>query len=116
MLEREAQLDANGPEPKCHGLAYDARDLNCTACKLSTTCMFGALKGPIRARIEELGLEKPYFDLTDFEAIPDEELVAMVESNLLDEAEIIDDIAVRCNATTHLAKYRLQIIKAKYSL
>lgn len=116
MIEREAQLDAQGPEPKCHGIGYDARDITCSACKLSTSCMYAVYKGPIQARIAELGEQKPYFDLTDFEAIPDVELIEMIQSGEFTEDMLAAKIAKSCSSTVILARHRLAIIKAKYSL
>lgn len=116
MIEREAQLDVNGPEPKCYGIGYDARDITCSACKLSTSCMYAVYKGPIQARIAELGMEKPYFDLTDFEAIPDDQLIEMIQSREFTDDELVATIATLCCSTVVLARHRLAIIKAKYSL
>lgn len=112
-MERIAQTSINDPTPKCYGLVYDARDVNCTACTCSALCMYKFYNEVIRARIDELGAEKPYFDLTDFEAVTEQRIAEMLANPHLTTEDIVEDIMVNCQCTEHLAKHRLAIIQAK---
>jgi len=112
-MERTAQTEPNAKEPACFGLVFDARDINCTACLASALCMFDFYNKVIRPKIDEVGSDKPYFDLTNFELVTDTRIAEMLASGILDDNDIVEDIMYNCKSTRILAEYRLKIIKAK---